>query len=265
MTLLLLACAWMSSDAPATTVGMAVRLAGVVLPGSELEVVPVENRKTPVVVRIVSVAPHGTAHRYDFTYYGVEPGTYDLRQFLRRKDGTPADDLPALPFTVASALPPGHVLPHTREPVRRPSPGGYYLVLVGAAAAWLAGLFAILFAGRKRAAVAAAATRPTSLADRLRPLVEQGLAGQLRPEDRADLERALLVYWRKRLRLDGAKPAEQFAALRDHAEAGPLLTQLETWLHRPGAADAVDVGALLAPYRAIPADAVELPAGGGRP
>jgi hypothetical protein len=264
MTPLLAMLALVLADPPATTVGMTGRMAGVVLPGPELEVVPVENRKTPVVVRIAAVAPHGTAHRYDLTYYGVEPGTYDLRQFLRRKDGTPADGLPPLRVSVTSVLPPGQVLPHTPEPRPRASLGGYYLVLLGAALAWLVGLLAIVFLGRKRVGVEAAAARPASLADRLRPLVEQGLAGRLRPEDRADLERALLVYWRKRLGLGGIKPAEQFATLRGHAEAGPLLTQLEAWLHRPGAADAVDLTALLAPYRAIPADALDLSAAGGR-
>lgn len=261
--MLLLSALLLLIDPPPVSVGMVGHLNAIVLPGSELEVTPVENRKTPVVVRITAVAPHGTAHRYDLTYYGIEAGHYDLRSFLRRKDGSSADDLPPMPVTIQSALPPGQILPHTPESARRRGLGGYYLILAGAVLTWLIGLLAILFVGRKRTAQAAMAARPMTLADRLRPLVEQGLAGRLTPENRANLERSLIGYWRKRLRLEDARPAEAFAVLRHHADAGPLLTQLETWLHRPGPTDAVDVTALLAPYRSIPADAVELP--GARP
>jgi Ca-activated chloride channel family protein len=52
--------------------------------------------------------------------------------------------------------------------------------------------------------------------------------------------------------------------MRKHPEAGPLLGQLEAWLHRPGPPEQVSVGALLAPYRDLPADALDLGAGEGR-
>src|SRR5262245_49219942 len=82
---------WHAGQLPAQTpltVGMSGRMDQVVLPGSELEVKPLEDRRTPVVLRIANVYPHGTAKRYDFVYYGLEPGSYDLRNFLRRKDGS---------------------------------------------------------------------------------------------------------------------------------------------------------------------------------
>ena len=56
-----------------------------VLPGSELEVKPIGER-TPIVLRIVRVFPHGTAFRYDLEYYGLEPGSFDLKDYLQRKD-----------------------------------------------------------------------------------------------------------------------------------------------------------------------------------
>ena len=53
--------------------------------------------------------------------------------------------------------------------------------------------------------------------------------------------------------LSAAPVAEAVASLRADEEAGPLLLQLEHWLHRPGSeADTVDLGALLAPYRGTP-------------
>ena len=82
-----------------------------VLPGPELEPLPVTD-KTPVVIRIDAVYPHGTDFRYDFVCYGLEPGEYDLRNYLRRKDGTSASNLPALPFFVQSQLPPGQIEPN---------------------------------------------------------------------------------------------------------------------------------------------------------
>jgi len=49
--------------------------------------------------------------------------------------------------------------------------------------------------------------------------------------------------------------------LREHPDAGPLLRGLEDWLHRPEPRESVDVGALLAPYRDLPADALGEAAG----
>ena len=104
-----------------------------------------------------------------------------------------------------------------------------------------------------------------SLAERLRPLVEGAVAGRLSRIELANLERALLAYWRKRLALESAEPAAAMDAMRKHPEAGPLLAQLEAWLHRPGPPAAVDVPALLAPYRDLPPEAIDLaPAARGK-
>ena len=64
----------------------------------------------------------------------------------------------------------------------------------------------------------------------------------------------MLAYWRRRLGLAEEKIGRAIIELRGHDEAGPLLRQLELWLHRPGPADDVDVARLLEPYRDTPAD-----------
>ena len=241
---------------PSATVGSPARLQEVVLPGPELEVLPA-TPATPLVVRIAAVYPHGTDFRYDLEWYGLEPGTYDLGDFLRRRDGGPAEGLPELQVEVLSVLPPGQVEPAPLAPVDLPRVGGYRLFLWVAGAAWALGLAALLVAGRRRrAAEQRGGAPPATLADRLRPLVERAAQGALPPEERARLELALIALWRKRLGLEQAAAADALAALRRHAEAGPLLVGLETWLHRPRAAEPVDVGALLAPYRDLPADAL---------
>ncbi len=125
--------------------------------------------------------------------------------------------------------------------------------------AWLLGLAAILLARRgKHVASGEAAGRALTLADRLKPLLDKAVAGKLGAGEQAELERLLIGYWRRRLKLEDEPPAKLIALLRQHDEAGPLLRRLEDWLHRPaGTAGPVDVTALLKPYQAIAADEIE--------
>jgi hypothetical protein len=242
-----------------TTVGMPTRIEQLVLPGTELEAKPIEDRRTPVVLRIVNSYPHGSAFRYDMVYYGLEPGEFDLRDSVRRKDGSAVADLPSIPIKIEPVLPPGQIEPHRLALTPAPFLGGYRLLLVAGGLVWVAGLAAILLAGRRRRGeLALDAMKPVTLADRLRPLVESALAGTLNPGEQAELERLLIGYWRKRLGLERCAPAEFMPLLRKHEEAGPLLLRLEDWLHRPaGSAEPVDVHALLEPYHAVAADSVE--------
>jgi hypothetical protein len=238
---------------------MPARIEQLVLPGTDLEVKPAD-RKAPLVLRIVSVAPHGTAFRYDLEYYGLEKGKFDLRDYLRRKDRSSTADLPPIPVTIESILPPGQVLPNPLEPKETPRPGGYWLLLTVGAVLWGVGLLAILLVARRRVQAARTIAGPLTLADRLRPLVEGAVAGQMDPGRLAELERALILYWSRRLGLLKRKPADALAVLRGHAEAGPLLTQLEIWLHRPRTQATINVAALLEPYRSAPADGLEVQA-----
>lgn len=247
-----------------TTVGATVVLEGVVLPGPELEAKPVTDRNAPVVLRVVRTYPHGTAFRYDLECFALEPGTHDLRPYLRRKDGSPPGELPPLSVRAGSVLPPGQVQPHKLELDPGPRVGGYRYLVAAAVAVWVFGLVALVasfFFPRRRTAAAGPGAAPVSLAERLRPLVEGAVAGTLSRAQLADLERALLAYWRKRLNLEAADPEAALDRMRAHAEAGPLLAKLEVWLHKPGVPEPVDVPALLAPYRDLPPDALDLKGG----
>ena len=95
-----------------TSVGMPAQIKQLVLTGAQLEAKPIEDRKTPVVLRIVATYPHGTAFRYDLEYYALEPGRFDLRDQLKRVDGSTVDDLAPLPIEVVSLLPAGQIVPH---------------------------------------------------------------------------------------------------------------------------------------------------------
>jgi hypothetical protein len=238
---------------------MPARIEQLVLPGTELEAKPIEDRRTPVILRIVNSYPHGSAFRYDIVYYGLEPGEFDLKDSVRRKDGSPITNLPSISIKIEPVLPPGQIEPHRLSLAPSPFLGGYRLLLIAGGLIWAAGLAAILLAGRrKRGQAVNNAIKPLTLADRLRPLVAKALAGTLNQGQHAELERLLIGYWRKRLKLEQCAPAEFIPLLRNHEEAGPLLRSLEDWLHRPaGTAEPVDLSALLEPYQTVAAGSLE--------
>jgi len=243
---------------PSSTVGLPVELSEVVLPGSEIEPVPLDD-EAPVVIRIDAVYPHGSDHRYDLVVSALEPGTFDLRDFLRRKDGSPVDDLPPLEFTVKTLLPPGHIEPHRPQAARLPWLGRYRLMLIGIGAVWAAVMAWLIWPRRKATATSDGVDdlEPRSFADRLRPLVSKAIDGRASSTELAELERAVVEYWRRRIGLQDVPPAEAIAKLRHHPDASPLLLQLEAWLHRPNANADVDINALLSPYADSPADATD--------
>lgn len=235
-----------------SSVGMPARIEALILPGTELEAQPID-REREIVLRIVNSYPHGSHFRYDMEFYGLEPGEYDLRDYVRRKDGTSTAELPPLVVKVNSLLPPGQPLPHELHAKPLPWLGGYRLLLVLGGILWTAGLVAILFS-RRRAKLRALETAPTrvSFAEQLRPLLASAVAGRLTREQQAELERLLVRYWRSRLDLTDLSPHEAIAALREHPEAGQLLRQVEAWLHSPEGAGEIDIAAALAPYQNLP-------------
>lgn len=239
-----------TTDPAIPTVGMEGRLEAT-LPGTLLEARPVDE-KSLIVLRVADTRPHGTLTWYDLRYFGLEPGKYDLRDYLRRQDGSPLGDLPQLRVEIAGLLP----IIHTGELIEPPRGvlglfGGYLPTLAAAAGLWVLGALVLWLTGRRRktAVVVPAAQPAPTLAERMRPLVAAAAAGQISADGKAQLERLLLSHWRERLQFGEMNQAEAIAALRRHPEAGALLAALEDWLHRPPGVARVDVGALLAPYR----------------
>ncbi|MEW6159761.1 MAG: hypothetical protein AB1813_20210 [Verrucomicrobiota bacterium] len=232
------------------TVGMEGRLE-LTLPGPALDAKPVDIR-SKVLVRVASTRPHGTLIYYDLRYVGLEPGKFDLRDYLIRKDGSTVTNLAPIPVEIAGLLPPRHngfLSPQPVEPF--PMLGGYKVFIIGVAVVWLLLFIPLWRMGRhKSKAVIVSGPAPAlTLADRLQPLVEQAAQGTLSRDGQAQLERLLLTHWRERLGLAESSLLDSITRLREHPEAGALLRALEGWLHRPPGAEKVDVAALLAPYR----------------
>lgn len=241
------------------TVGFPVVLKQVLLPGSELTGRPVESREAKVVVRVLDSFAHGDGFRYDLEVTGFEPGVHNLSESLVRKDGNATADLPPVWVEITSQLPAGQVKPH-QVPPTPPSITGYYTALIIAAAGlWILGLLGILFWGRGKETHLSGKDRKPTVADRLRPLLERAAAGELSNDERASLERVLLAFWRKKLRLEKLPPAQLYPQLRQHPEAAGLLLQMERWLHAPGASEGLDWQQLLEPYRTMDWTDLELP------
>ncbi|MBK7644581.1 MAG: hypothetical protein IPJ19_16305 [Planctomycetes bacterium] len=235
---------------PQTNIGVPGRIMQLVLPGTELEPLPLDVN-SPIVLRVLATWPHGTELRYDLEYYGLEAGSFDLAKYLKHKDGTPVEGLPPIPVEVSSLLPEGQVQPNALEPTALPRLGGYQKTLIGLGIAWVLGLAAILLVGRRRSHVERDRVRPRTLAEELRPLVQAALEGRLARSDRARLELRLVEYWRRKLALQDKPAQEMIMQLRAHPEAGALLRSLEEWLHRPDPPQDVDLARLLAPYEKV--------------
>lgn len=242
-----------------SSVGYPVRIEQLKLPGSRLVSRPLESRTEPLVVRVLEAFAHGDGFRYDLEVTGLEPGRHNLCSGLVRADGSTSADLPAVWLNIASQLPPGQVKPHELTPATPAVISLYTGLLIAAGGVWLLGLAAILFWGRAKEHHLSERRRQVTVADRLRPLLEQAATGQLSSVDRAALERVLLAFWRKKLRLEQLAPAELYPRLRQHSEAAGLLGQLEMWLHAPASEEPIDWQQLLAPYRTMDFAALELP------
>ena len=119
------------------TVGMPARIEQRGWRGSELEVRPIDDRRAPSCSGSWCYT-HGKAFRYDLVYYGLDPGTYDLKNF-ERKDGSPTDDLPPIPVLIEPLLPPGQLEPHPLSLAASPSLEGYRLYVLIGGLAWLFG------------------------------------------------------------------------------------------------------------------------------
>ena len=234
-----------------STVGFPKLIFQHVIRGSKVVAKPITDPAQAMIIRIVETYPHGSDFRYDIEYKGLEPGKYNLADYLKRETGEEA--IPAIPVTIKSLLGPGQIKPGDPPTVSSEFRSYYLPMLLVAAAGWLGGLLMILFYGRGKTKRPESHQVKVTVADRMRPLIDAAVAGKLNSKEQAELERVLSSFWSKKLRL-GHLPADQLRErLRNHPEASVMLNQIDSWLHRPATdqSNQVDVGKILEPYQSV--------------
>lgn len=238
-------------DPPTQRVGLPITLTDLYIPGGEARPKPRPNREPPLVLRLLDTRPAADGLRYDLEIYGLEPGTYNVAEYIEAVDPATPPELPEIPLVITTELPPG--LPRPAELTSSPPSriGGYRLVIWILGIVWVLGLLAFLFWKRRPASAPAEPVPPPTLEERLRALLMQASQGELDTGQQASLERLILGHWKQRLpELDRLPPVEALTKLRHHEEAGPLLLQLERWLHARNSQISSDqIDELLAPYR----------------
>ena len=240
------------------TVGAPTVIQDVILPGSELVAKPLTGDPA-MIVQVVDAIRHGDSFRYTFRFSGLEPGPYDLSEWLMRKDGSEIGDVPKVAVEIESLLAAGQITPNELPVGWLPSLGGYKVVMWVAIVLWTLVLLAIIFAGRKKKSKSVSTeTPPRTLADLLKERLEAAYQDNVDPQQYAELERMLFSMWRKRLGYEELSLQDAVVKIKADPKAGPLMIQLEDWMHRPVDSDRqVDLPKLLEPYRNIAADELE--------
>ena len=222
------------------------------LPHGDLIAIGVKDR-TYLILRVISVTPKDGGYIYDLRYIGLLPGDYNLSKYLLMPDGSLPGALPVVSVKVLPLLPQGHQGELVSQQLKAHAPpGGYKLFFTIVWIVWAILLVPLIFAFREKKAVSIeTVTRPATLDEMLRPLVEKAVAGRLGASGKGHLERLLMGYWQKELNLDESSVYRVLRKIRQHPEGGKLFEKLECWLHRPPGAGNVDVDELLSPYKSI--------------
>ena len=239
------------------SVGMIGKLDQVLIPGGELEAQPTSDPLAKIVVRVAETFRHGDAFRYNLEFTGMEPGRYDLTKSLKRKKpDEPTANMAPIEVEVISALPDGKIEPSKPNAPMIPGWMLYWTKLDVLVVVWIIGLALIWGKSKTTSKVAAQAELPPqTLGQRLKPLVQAACDGTIKPNQRAELESLLIRYWTSKLELaNDIAPGLILTTLKNHAEAGPLILQMEGWLHMPvgeGMKNSADLATLLKPYDSI--------------
>jgi hypothetical protein len=247
-----------AEDNQSPSVGTAGTVSSVVMLGSKLKGKPLVN-DPPMVVQVVNTFPHVDGFRYDLRFQGFEPGKYDLAEWLVREDGSEIGDLPKIEVEIVSLLPAGQVTPHELGAGSIPFLGGYQWLVTLAAIAWSIVLLALILGGRRKNKKRIEQASELTLADLLHERLSRAYDQKLEPKEYAELERMLLAMWRRRLKLENVPTDQALRQIRDHKDAGPLMRQIENWMHSPKPLHEVDLPTLLKPYQGIPATALDQP------
>lgn len=225
--------------------------------GQDLEVSPIPE-DSPVLVRIANISmatSESDPKIYDIRWLAMLPGDHDLSVFFRYGENQPAN-LPPLMVNAGSLLGSDHEgnlakIPGTLSPVIDFPAWVLWAVVVF----WLLLPLVILGILRWLRPVPPEPVIEVTLtiADKLRPYVDQALSGELDTEGKAAMERLLLAFWRDDLNLGSFRHAQALQTMRQHEVAGELIITVEHWLHsgKETSAGNDQVEKLLQPYKSV--------------
>lgn len=229
--------------------------------GPELFAKPVNDRAV-LLVRIADVKedPEQVGTKvYDIRYIADMPGRYDLRKFLFDIDEKEVTELPSMPVVVTEVLPEKHdgALADL-ENMGLPEMGGYRKILYVLIGVWLIPIVLMFVRHYIRTRPEPIVPEPPAptLADQLRPFIQNAQQGKLSPSQQAKLELLLIACWKQRLNIKSDSQWEVVQKLKAHEDAGSILRALEQWLHAPPAQRKIDdeqISRLLAPYEKLEA------------
>ena len=232
----------------AAPLGIKIQIRDHVIPGPEVEAKPL-SKESAIVLRITSVYPHGNSFRYDFEYYGLEAGSFNLIDYLQRKDNKPMTDQLKMLVTFKSSLAPERIRPNPPDDGKLPRFITYKHLLILGATFWLIVLLLLILGARKKLKlIGPSIPELLSPAESLRPLVEAARKGKLGKSGQAKLERTLIIFWSQRMDLTNESPSTALSKIKAHPEAAPLFEKLESWFHCPNPEEPSDLDALLKPY-----------------
>jgi hypothetical protein len=132
------------ADDRTTSVGFPKLIFQHVISGPKVIAKPIVDRNQPVIVRIVETYPHGSDFRYDIEYKVLEPGTYNVADYLVRDDGSETA-IPRIDVNVYPILKIDEVRPYNLPQFNSRFRSYYLPMLLVMGVVWVAGVLMILF------------------------------------------------------------------------------------------------------------------------
>jgi len=200
------------------------------------------RRGASINLRVAEEIEQGEVRVYDVRYVVNLPGEFDLTEYLASADGRPTDDLPSFKIRGLPSLT-KDIETRIREieNVDIRFWHSYHETLVGLGAFWGLWLVGLVFVGRGRRTARERPPPPEpSPAERIARLLRQLADEGLTTDQKAELEILLLTCWQRDLGLDDRRLADACRRIRASGQLGRAYGKLETWLHDPDRAVAVE-------------------------
>ncbi len=218
--------------APATDIGM-IHSLQIDIPGERLAAVSMDER-APALVRVEVLRETPDGYLYAIDFVALEPGEYDVMNYLRTAAGRPPDAPPRM-MTVERKLPDTFQGEIGIIPRRVGIPPAWYKPTAWTfAVLWGLCLPALVFLKRKKAPLQVASQPGApSLEERLKALLD-GVGDDESKEVWQKLEATLIHYLVEARNVSPAKAFDQLLELKRDGTAGPVIRQFERCLHAPG-------------------------------